>query len=169
MRRRSPGGASRVPDVADAAYWKALVPGQRLLPAFCEGADHVVCGGCNAEGRHLPVRSLARLGPRVCERCHLPFFSDLDFFVCVSCLRGLCGLCAEGCFTCLSAFCHGHCRCLCRPGVPEDGLAAACEPPGFWVAGEPASGTRTGEMQCSTTHDLLVRQTFSSTRSAHED
>ena len=39
MRRRSIGGASRVPDAADAAYWKALVPGQRLLLWYAD--DHV--------------------------------------------------------------------------------------------------------------------------------
>ncbi len=90
-----------------------------------------------------PAGKLGRLGPRVCERCHVPFFSDLDFFICVACLRGLCGGCAEGCFTCLSTFCHGFCRCLCHSNL-------------IWVPGgrsrqgrreEPIAGPGTSEGQ----------------------
>ena len=94
----------------------------------------------------VPMKGLAirdefrpgtRLGPRVCERCFLPFFSDLDFFVCVSCLRGICGVCAEGCFDCLRAFCHGHCRCFCSR--PADASVQPRAVTGLGIPAKPAS------------------------------
>ncbi len=147
-----PPGASRRRHTQDSLT--ILVPGRRFL-ACCEDADSVwderVAGWpSSVDSAPWAVRtsdgdvSKASLGPRVCERCRMPFFSDLDFFVCGSCLRGLCGGCAEGCFACLSTFCHGHCRCLCRPGVLGDGLAAARKPSGLWAAGDPASGMLNG-------------------------
>ncbi len=58
-----------------------------------------------------------RLGPRTCERCRSELTDDISYYICVSCLRGICDGCAEGCYHCLRHFCHGFCLCRCRDGL----------------------------------------------------
>ena len=57
------------------------------------------------------------LGPRICDRCRVPLDDDEELFVCCTCFRRLCWVCAEACFRCGAQFCHNFCPCLCRVGA----------------------------------------------------